>query len=82
MRRKFLGEEFWLRKMLMFNETRANIIKDADGSANKAVRTEGPTVSIFVECGSSRGGYNPKKRNGSFTFGEFPWWILYGKHIP
>ncbi|CAM9258818.1 unnamed protein product, partial [Laminaria digitata] len=36
MRKKFLGEEFWLRKMLMFNETRANIVKDADGSASKA----------------------------------------------
>lgn len=39
MRKKFLGEDFWFKKMHMFNETQANILKDADGSASKAVRT-------------------------------------------
>lgn len=48
MRKKFLGEEFWLRKMLMFNETRANIVKDADGSANKAVRTVGAAIELLI----------------------------------
>lgn len=40
MRKKFLGEAFWIKKMHLFNETRANIIKEADGSASKAVRTQ------------------------------------------
>lgn len=47
MRKKFLGEAFWIRKMHMFNETRGNIIKSADGSANKA-------VSILRELFSER----------------------------
>lgn len=37
-RKKFLGEAFWVRKMHMFNEARKNIVKEADQSANKAVR--------------------------------------------
>lgn len=39
MRKKFLGEAFWIKKMHMFNEARENILKEAGGSAPKAVRT-------------------------------------------
>lgn len=47
MRKKFLGEAFWVKKMHLFNEARANIIKEADGSASKAVR---PTYARDIPC--------------------------------
>eukprot|EP00903_Cladosiphon_okamuranus_P017842 g16420.t1 len=39
-RKKFLGEAFWLKKMHIFNEARGNIIKEADGSASKALKAK------------------------------------------
>lgn len=44
MRKKFLGEAFWVRKMHLFNETKGNIIKSADGSASKAVGQQIPSA--------------------------------------
>lgn len=37
MRKNFLGEAYWTRKMHIFNEVRENIIKTADGTASRAV---------------------------------------------
>ncbi|CAM9885099.1 unnamed protein product, partial [Scytosiphon promiscuus] len=67
MRKRFLGEAFWVKKMLIFNEARGNIIKEADGSASKALKAKLREEEIAYIKAKTKKAFAATKKNAKMA---------------